>query len=104
MSLLPKPTSKISRTTHVLPNLITHDQKILPALIYLIIMKNYSLFLLLLTALTGCGQLGPLYLPGTPPPIHVEPEPKPEAKKPLPPPAPEQKTPSETPSEPEKTK
>ena len=74
----------------------------MPALIYLITMKNYSLFLLLLTALTGCGQVGPLYLPGTPPPIHVEPEPKPEAKKPAP--EPEQKTPSETPSEPEKTK
>jgi predicted small lipoprotein YifL len=63
-------------------------------------MKNYSLFLLLLTALTGCGQVGPLYLPGTPPPIHVEPEPQPEAKKPVP----EQKTPAETKSEPEKTK
>jgi predicted small lipoprotein YifL len=63
-------------------------------------MKNYSLFLLLLTALTGCGQVGPLYLPGTPPPIHVEPESQPEAKKPVP----EQKTPAETKSEPEKTK
>jgi predicted small lipoprotein YifL len=63
-------------------------------------MKKHSLFLLSFIALTGCGQVGPLYLPGTPPPIHVEPEPKPEAKKP----APEQKTPAETPSEPEKTK
>lgn len=45
-------------------------------------MKTKQLFLFLATcsALTGCGQPGPLYLPGTAPPIHVEPEPEPEPK------------------------
>jgi len=45
-------------------------------------MKTTQLFLFLAvySALTGCGQIGPLYLPGTAPPIHVEPEPKPEPK------------------------
>lgn len=41
-------------------------------------MKNYSL-LLLLTTLTACGQMGPLYLPDGPAPIRVpksQPEPK----------------------------
>lgn len=34
---------------------------------------HYLLTLLFLTDLLyGCGQIGPLYLPGTPPPIHVE--------------------------------
>jgi predicted small lipoprotein YifL len=43
-------------------------------------MKTTKLFLFLAacSALTGCGQPGPLYLPGTTPPIHVEPEPEPE--------------------------
>ncbi|MDP1772772.1 MAG: hypothetical protein Q8L15_10850 [Methylobacter sp.] len=47
-------------------------------------MKSYKLLLLLLlnACLTGCGQPGPLYLPGQVAPIHVEPEPapKPEPK------------------------
>ncbi|MFZ2404772.1 MAG: lipoprotein [Methylobacter sp.] len=47
-------------------------------------MKPYKFLLLLLpyAALAGCGQPGPLYLPGQPAPIHVEPEhaPKPEPK------------------------
>ncbi|MFI3157551.1 MAG: lipoprotein [Methylococcaceae bacterium] len=47
-------------------------------------MKPYKLLLLLLLAgaLAGCGQPGPLYLPGQAAPIHVEPEPapKPESK------------------------
>jgi len=45
-------------------------------------MKTTKLFLFLAacSALTGCGQPGPLYLPGTTPPIHVEPEPEPESK------------------------
>jgi predicted small lipoprotein YifL len=40
------------------------------------------LFLLLNLGLAGCGQTGPLYLPGQAAPIHVEPElaPKPEPK------------------------
>jgi len=43
-------------------------------------MKTSKLFLFLtaFSALAGCGQPGPLYLPGTTPPIHVEPEPAPE--------------------------
>ncbi|MDD1637603.1 MAG: lipoprotein [Methylococcaceae bacterium] len=43
-------------------------------------MKTRQLFLFLAacSALTGCGQPGPLYLPGTTPPIHVEPKPEPE--------------------------
>jgi predicted small lipoprotein YifL len=40
--------------------------------------RQLFLFLAMISALTGCGQPGPLYLPGTAPPIHVEPEPKPE--------------------------
>ncbi|MCX7091837.1 MAG: lipoprotein [Methylobacter sp.] len=42
-------------------------------------MKLYKLLLLLLpvSALAGCGQPGPLYLPGQAAPIHVEPEPAP---------------------------
>ena len=63
-------------------------------------MKKNLLCLSLLTALTGCGQLGPLYLPDAPPPIHVAPEPepaKPEIK-------PETKTLTNPPSQPEKTK
>lgn len=51
-------------------------------MIYYLAMKHYKLLLLVLfnTALTGCGQIGPLYLPGQAAPIHVEPEPaqKPE--------------------------
>jgi predicted small lipoprotein YifL len=45
-------------------------------------MKTSKLFLLLAacSALAGCGQPGPLYLPGTTPPIHVEPEPAPETQ------------------------
>ncbi|MGZ4970411.1 MAG: lipoprotein [Methylobacter sp.] len=47
-------------------------------------MKPFKLLLLLLliTDLAGCGQPGPLYLPGQAAPIHVEPEPapKPEPK------------------------
>jgi predicted small lipoprotein YifL len=40
------------------------------------------MFLAVCPALTGCGQMGPLYLPGTKPAIYVppEPEPKPEVK------------------------
>jgi predicted small lipoprotein YifL len=40
-------------------------------------MKSYKLLLLLLLnpVLVGCGQPGPLYLPGQQAPIHVEPEP-----------------------------
>ena len=61
-------------------------------------MKNYSLSLLLI-ALTGCGQIGPLYMPNDPnPPITV---PKEES-------APRvdgtQKNAPATPSAPEKTK
>ncbi|MGJ0492285.1 LPS translocon maturation chaperone LptM [Methylobacter sp.] len=39
-------------------------------------MKNYKLLLLLLlsSVAAGCGQPGPLYLPGQPAPIHVEPD------------------------------
>lgn len=33
-----------------------------------------SLILLLSSAFVGCGQPGPLYLPGKAAPIHVEPE------------------------------
>ena len=45
-------------------------------------MKTSQLFLFLVAcfALSGCGQPGPLYLPGTVPPIYVEPEPAPEPK------------------------
>jgi predicted small lipoprotein YifL len=44
-------------------------------------MKNFSFALLLLgLMLSGCGQPGPLYLPGTKPPFYVPPEPEPEAK------------------------
>jgi predicted small lipoprotein YifL len=47
-------------------------------------MKPYKLLLLLLLnpCLAGCGQPGPLYLPGQAAPIYVEPEPaaKPESK------------------------
>jgi predicted small lipoprotein YifL len=47
------------------------------------IMTNFRLFLILLLGwlMTGCGQPGPLYLPGSKAPIHVEPEPKPESEK-----------------------
>jgi len=42
------------------------------------------MFLALCPTLTGCGQIGPLYLPGTKPAIYVPPEPeskpKPEVK------------------------
>jgi predicted small lipoprotein YifL len=61
-------------------------------------MKNYSL-LLLLIALTGCGQLGPLYLPNDPnPPVTVPKEP------PAPKASNTQKTSPTTQSAPEKTK
>jgi predicted small lipoprotein YifL len=45
-------------------------------------MKTIHLFLFLAacSALTGCGQVGPLYLPGSAAPIYVPPEPKPEPK------------------------
>jgi predicted small lipoprotein YifL len=61
-------------------------------------MKNYSL-LLLLIALTGCGQIGPLYLPDNPaPPVYVPKEqPAPKASN-------TQKNSPTTQSEPEKTK
>lgn len=62
-------------------------------------MKNYSLFLLLLIVLTGCGQIGPLYLPNMPAPIHVSKEHQPEPKVDTP-----KITSPTTPSEPEKTK
>jgi hypothetical protein len=35
---------------------------------------NVSKLLFFSILLCGCGQTGPLYLPGTPPPIHVEKE------------------------------
>jgi predicted small lipoprotein YifL len=38
------------------------------------------MFLALCPTLTGCGQIGPLYLPGTKPAIYVPPEPEPESK------------------------
>ncbi|MCK9395246.1 MAG: lipoprotein [Methylobacter sp.] len=40
-------------------------------------MKPYKLLLLVLlnSVVAGCGQPGPLYLPGQAAPIHVEPEP-----------------------------
>jgi predicted small lipoprotein YifL len=62
-------------------------------------MKNYSLLLLLLIALTGCGQIGPLYMPNDPnPPITVPKEqPAPKASN-------TQKNSPTTQSEPEKTK
>jgi predicted small lipoprotein YifL len=47
-------------------------------------MKDFSFILLLLSlTLSGCGQPGPLYLPGTKPPFYVPPEEvtEPEAKK-----------------------
>lgn len=55
-------------------------------------MKNY-LLLLFLAAITGCGQVGPLYLPdaAAPPPVYV---PKPQL---------DIKTPPKPQSEPEKT-
>jgi predicted small lipoprotein YifL len=63
-------------------------------------MKNYSLFLLFVVFLTGCGQAGPLYLPDAPPPVYVE---KPKEDK-----AKEQNTKTKqkasTKTEPEKTK
>ena len=63
-------------------------------------MKKYLLCWLLLTALTGCGQLGPLYLPDAAvPPVYVPPEPESKPAK-L-----ETKTPTNnTPSKPEQTK
>jgi predicted small lipoprotein YifL len=47
-------------------------------MIYLRTMKPYQLLpiLLLSPVMTGCGQPGPLYLPGSATPIHVEHEPK----------------------------
>jgi predicted small lipoprotein YifL len=55
------------------------------------LMKNY-LLLLLLAAITGCGQVGPLYLPdAAAPPVYV---PKPQL---------DIKTPPKPQSEPEKT-
>jgi predicted small lipoprotein YifL len=47
------------------------------------LMKDFRFTLLLLSlALSGCGQPGPLYLPGTKPPFYVPPEEitEPEAK------------------------
>jgi len=38
------------------------------------------LFLVLCSALIGCGQPGPLYLPSKAPPVNVEPSPKPDQK------------------------
>jgi predicted small lipoprotein YifL len=35
-------------------------------------MFKYSAGLVLISALFGCGQKGPLYLPDEPAPIHVE--------------------------------
>jgi predicted small lipoprotein YifL len=57
-------------------------------------MKNYLLLLPVLTMVTGCGQLGPLYLPDGPAPIYV-----PKAE-----PEPAQKAPTKPQSEPEKSK
>jgi predicted small lipoprotein YifL len=47
------------------------------------IMITFRLFLILLLSwlAAGCGQPGPLYLPGSKAPVHVEPEPKPEYEK-----------------------
>ena len=43
-------------------------------------MKPYKLLLLVLlnSVVAGCGQPGPLYLPGKAAPIYVAPEPAPE--------------------------
>jgi predicted small lipoprotein YifL len=53
-------------------------------MIYYRPVKHYKLFLFLIfnIMLAGCGQSGPLYLPGHAAPIHVEPTPapKPEPK------------------------
>ena len=45
-------------------------------------MKFSQLLLLLIvySALAGCGQPGPLYLPSKAPPVNVEPGPKPDQK------------------------
>jgi predicted small lipoprotein YifL len=56
-------------------------------------MKVYPLLILLVSMplLYGCGQTGPLYLPGTVPPIHTEkPQPSADETKPQP----EKQTPS----------
>ena len=43
--------------------------------------RNAALSLIFLTtALQGCGQTGPLYLPDAPPPIHTERQKSPETK------------------------
>jgi predicted small lipoprotein YifL len=59
-------------------------------------MNVYSLLKLvfLISVLCSCGQMGPLYLPGTPPPIHVEKEKTAQ-------PADEQKTDSPSPTSPQ---
>ena len=46
-------------------------------------MNRYKTLTIIITGLlclmsTGCGQTGPLYLPGQKPPIYVPPEPIPE--------------------------
>ncbi len=38
--------------------------------------SQFLLFLVACSALTDCGQIGPLYLPGTDSPVYVPPEPK----------------------------
>jgi predicted small lipoprotein YifL len=45
-------------------------------------MKTCQLLMFLASCptITGCGQIGPLYLPGTAPPVHVEREQKPETE------------------------
>lgn len=88
----------IAASTNTTYRQIKHIARTEPCLFVTHTMKNYSLFLLLLIGLTGCGQVGPLYLPNGPAPIYVpkaKVEPAPES---------EQKTPPTTPSAPEKTK
>jgi predicted small lipoprotein YifL len=42
--------------------------------------KHFFKLLLLIATVAGCGQMGPLYLPDAPPPIHVKKE-KPATEK-----------------------
>lgn len=53
------------------------------SLLFVKLMNSYKTLTVIVTSLlvsivTGCGQTGPLYLPGQKPPIYVPPEPIPE--------------------------